>query len=132
MESGQIYFGSFRRSFVVGVIVSVFLFQLASFAGATKLSGVGGYHASFEAAVLCSLNGDNDGPAHDDCNHSKCCEHCLVGARVVPVLALAVTFLAILDLLPEKQVIFPGAFDEARPISGRLNSWSSRAPPFFS
>lgn len=132
MAWGQIFSGSFRRAFVACVVLSVFLLQFASLADATKISGVVGFHASSEAAAVCSLNGDNAFPSHDDRDHSKCCEHCLAGVRGVSVLALAATCLAILDLHPEEPVIFPGAFDEPKPIPGRSNSWSSRAPPFFS
>lgn len=132
MAWGQKKYGSFRRAFIACAMLSVFLLQLASLMGAIELSGAVGLSASSGAAVLCSLESDNAAPAHDDSHHSKCHDHCLASGRVMSVLAFAVTCFVILDLLPERQFISYGLSDEPRPIPGRLNSWSSRAPPFFS
>lgn len=129
---GQTKFSSFRRAFIACATLSVFLLQLASLMGAIKLPGVIGLYAPSDAAVLCSLESDSAAPAHGDGHHSKCHDHCLASGRVASLLAFAVTCFAILDFLPESQIISYGLFDEPTPIPGRLNSWSSRAPPSFS
>lgn len=128
----RIKYSSFRRAFIACATLSIFMLQLASLAGAIKLSGVIGLYASSEAAALCSLEGDNAAPAHGDSHHSKCRDHCLASGRAASALAFAVTCFAILDLFPERQIAAYGLLDEPWPIPGRLNSWSSRAPPFFS
>lgn len=127
----QIKYSGFRRAFIACATLSVFLLQLASLAGAIKLSGVVGLYASSETGVLCSLDGDNAAPAHGDSHQSKCHDHCLASGRAASVLAFAVTWFAIPDSFPERQIAAYGLLDEPWPIPGRLNSWSSRAPPFF-